>query len=69
MLFFGIIKSAGKIRGLTTIEQDLFPESIDDLIQCLVSCPFLYEGHRFDVSTKFFWFDIATNIDQKIQLV
>ena len=48
--------------------QDLFPESIDDLIQCPVSGHFLYDGHRVDVSTEFFWFDIVTDIDQKIQL-
>jgi hypothetical protein len=26
------------------MEQDLFPESLDDLIQCPVSGQFLYEG-------------------------
>jgi hypothetical protein len=44
MFFYGIFKSAGKIQGLKTIEQDLFPESLDNLIQCPVSGQFLYEG-------------------------
>jgi hypothetical protein len=44
MFFYGIFKSSGKIQGLKTIEQDLFPESLDDLIQCPVTGQFLDEG-------------------------